>query len=605
MDIRRPGEPAKNGQPTFSEHIFRVELLGPKHSHLGVIDVPGIFRTPTEGLTTTDDISLVQGMVQRFIKHKRTIILAVIPANVDIATQEILSIANEVDPHGQRTLGVLTKPDLVDRGAEKDVLDLVQGKKQKLRLGYYVVRNRGQQERLITTTERHQKESQFFRSGPFALIPKDRVGIPALQGRLRDLLNDLTQREFPHVKREISQRISACEDELRSLGPSRESDDQQRRYLLDLAVRFQKVATSALEARYGTDEFFKDEEMRLATRIITMNDNFSEAMQKKGCTVKFESGLASFAFRSKPKKRLSTSGFPQSPSKIETPQFQGVGFELVAMTEYPELYGVIHNSEEQDSPITEDILPWIERAYKSSRGFELGTFAPAILPSLFKEQTIHWEYLAMTYISRVIFHVHRFCDQLLSNLCSEERIKDNLWSALNEKLLQIYQETTEHVKFILRTEREGNLITMNHYFSDNLEKARADRLTPAEVPEPIVEYDISHTACNTNNRAELLARVAGISNLKHTVQDIHDILKSYYTVALARFIDNVCMQATDHHLVAGPETPLGVFSPAFVGNLTRNQLEAIAAEDSVSIQRRSELNRQIESLKEGKKVLAT
>ncbi|PVH92496.1 hypothetical protein DM02DRAFT_699546 [Periconia macrospinosa] len=66
---------------------------------------------------------------------------SVIPANVDIATQEILNTAKDVDPQGQRTLGVLTKTDLVDSGAEKDVLDLMHGKKHKLRLGYCMARN--------------------------------------------------------------------------------------------------------------------------------------------------------------------------------------------------------------------------------------------------------------------------------------------------------------------------------------------------------------------------------------------------------------------------------------------------------------------------------
>jgi len=61
------------------------------------------------------------------------------------------------------------------------------------------------------------------------------------------------------------------------------------------------------------------------------------------------------------------------------------------------------------------------------------------------------------------------------------------------------------------------------------------------------------------------------------------------------------MQATDYHLVTEPETPLGVFPPAFVGNLAVDQLEAIAGEDSVSIQRRRELSRQIEILREGRK----
>lgn len=51
-------------------------------------------------------------------KTPLTNVRAVVPANVDIATQEIIQMAEDADPHGQRTLGVLTKPGLVDKGAE-------------------------------------------------------------------------------------------------------------------------------------------------------------------------------------------------------------------------------------------------------------------------------------------------------------------------------------------------------------------------------------------------------------------------------------------------------------------------------------------------------
>jgi hypothetical protein len=83
-------------------------------------------------------MALVRQMVGRYLSNPRSIILlvcddlpfdrtpltdvrAVVPANVDIATQEIIQMAEDADPHGQRTLGVLTKPDLVDKGAEDKV----------------------------------------------------------------------------------------------------------------------------------------------------------------------------------------------------------------------------------------------------------------------------------------------------------------------------------------------------------------------------------------------------------------------------------------------------------------------------------------------------
>src|ERR1700753_1909149 len=96
---------------TFSEDVLCLEICGPAEEHFSVIDVPGIFRKTTEGVTTKEDQEMVRAMVWRYMKNPRSIMLTVIPANVDIATQEILSMAEEADNDGHRTLGVLTKPD--------------------------------------------------------------------------------------------------------------------------------------------------------------------------------------------------------------------------------------------------------------------------------------------------------------------------------------------------------------------------------------------------------------------------------------------------------------------------------------------------------------
>ena len=102
---------------------------------------------------------------------------------------------------------------------------------------------------------------------------------------------------------------------------------------------------------------------------------------------------------------------------------------------------------------------------------------------------------------------------------------------------------------------------------------------------------------------EITGKTSNSNNLEHTVCDLHDILKSYYKVARKRFVDNVCMQAADFHLVTGPDTPIRVFSPAFVSKLGTKQLEAIAGEDALTKRKRAELTREIKSLEEGKKLL--
>jgi hypothetical protein len=75
-------------------------------------------------------------MVQSYLQNSQAVILAVLPSNVDIATQEILKRAENAGPGGVCTIGVLTKPDLVTEVASQKVIkDLVWGKAKQLRLG--------------------------------------------------------------------------------------------------------------------------------------------------------------------------------------------------------------------------------------------------------------------------------------------------------------------------------------------------------------------------------------------------------------------------------------------------------------------------------------
>lgn len=204
MGIRPTGDVNNidTGVLTFSEDILKIEINGPDQPALTVIDVPGIFRTATPGLTTDNDINLVTSMVKSYMKDPRTIILAVVPCNVDVATQEILKLAKDADPSGSRTMGVLTKPDLApERAMQQNIVDLILGKRQDLKLGYYVVKNRGADDANSTLQRRNAEEAAFFRDEPWsALAGTNRVGIEALKLRLRDLLMQISKQEFPAVK---------------------------------------------------------------------------------------------------------------------------------------------------------------------------------------------------------------------------------------------------------------------------------------------------------------------------------------------------------------------------------------------------------------------
>ncbi len=93
------------------------------------------------------------------------------------------------------------------------------------------------------------------------------------------------------------------------------------------------------------------------------------------------------------------------------------------------------------------------------------------------------------------------------------------------------------------------------------------------------------------------------SNTEHVIQEIHDILLSYYELARNRFVDNMRMQVTDYFLVAGPDTPLKIFTPAFVTSMNGEQLEDVAGEDTAVRRKRTDLSNYIKLLESAKKIL--
>ena len=292
------------------------------------------------------------------------IILAVIPCNVDIATQEILELAKAADPEGVRTMGVLTKPDLAfERVTKQNVIDLVLGKRNDLKLGYCVVKNRNGDDVDSTLQQRHDSERAFFRNEPWSTIANTgRVGIASLQARLSELLLAITRKELPHVKAEILKSLKQCREQLEGLGAPRGDSHAQRAYLGRLSTNFQRIAICALDANYVHDSIFTEKaELRLITRVIELNEVFAHTFWQKGHMRKFDTPTG-----------LDEDDLPYSDRV-------SLGFEI-PFDDYPELEGIVDMEPyECESPSESSIMAHIQAVYDSSRGQELGTV------SLFRE----------------------------------------------------------------------------------------------------------------------------------------------------------------------------------------------------------------------------
>ncbi|KAI4175456.1 MAG: hypothetical protein LQ343_001656 [Gyalolechia ehrenbergii] len=571
---------------SFSDDVLKIEVSGPDQQHLSVVDVPGIFRAVTEGVTTQIDITNVRAMVERYMENSRSIILAVIAASVDIANQEILDIAQTYDPKGQRTLGVLTKPDLVDKGAEGNALDLMRGTTHKLNLGWSMVKNPSQRElKMEGKLDRHALEQAFFKSqAPWSTLDKDKVGVHSLRLRLVELLTEIVRREFNHVRMDVMLNLQDCERKLAAMGPYRETRVQQHRYLLDLATKFQGMTTQALDSHYEHDDIFDVKpSLRLATAVVDRNASFSNDVWHHGHTMEFTRGLGSDEEGLSSKE--ATADSESSNAMVKT------RYHVVSN----DLDDILVNEQVRAGP-EKGIMEWLENVYRSFRGFEMGTFHTSLMPIMWKKQSAKWDKLALGYASDIVSITHTYICDLLKEICEDDRVRGGLLSIMMDQLTERYKRAIDHTRFILQVERTP--MTANHYFADNLEKCNGQRARALLQKHAFNDNQNNHIV-----RLSDLDHTASMNNEESNVQRLHDILVSYYKVARKRFVDNVCMQAADYHLVRGPDTAVKIFSPSFVSDLTPEQLERIAGEDALTKRKRADLSRKVENLKRAKNLL--
>ncbi|KAJ4203156.1 hypothetical protein NW767_005266 [Fusarium falciforme] len=577
----------------FSEDVLKIEVYGPYEDYLTIIDVPGIFRTTTQG-TTKDDMIMVKDLVTKYIKDERTIILAVLPSNVDIATQEILEIAEDYDKNGERTLGVLTKPDLVlESSAQAAVCDLVQGQKRPLTLGYFLVRNRGSD----GPSKEQSELDQIFRNQPWVDLPRDRVGIPALKEQLASLLVDITQREYPKLLQDVGSQIKECKKELDSLGPPRQDEREQRRYLCNIAGTFQSRARAALAADYNADPVFDQDALRLITHVVNITDVFSADFQQRAHSRHFQS-----------LELLPPSDDDCDGTSVELmidnlrELLHHAKLDDVAPAELAELGDVIELPRETPMP-HDDVTSWISNIYLQNRGPDIGTFNANLVATAFAEQSRKWAEMTKTYMSRVILTVHRFIAATIRSVCQEEQARSQLWSAILDSLVERYRMAMDQAMLLVEVEQHKKPYTLNPQFAEARSKARGHRITELLRPKARKDTKQWGELQYMVNLDDIPKAAEGKSNMEQLQEEIHDILRAYYRLALDRFIDNVFQLAVDYSLLHGPSSPLGVFTQGWVINLEPEQLERIVGETKSAKKRRSRLAKKIEDLSSALRIL--
>ncbi|KDO44156.1 hypothetical protein CISIN_1g003355mg [Citrus sinensis] len=234
-EIQAQTDKEAGGNKGVSDKQIRLKIFSPHVLDITLVDLPGITKVPV-----------------------------VTPANSDLANSDALQIAGIADPDGYRTIGIITKLDIMDRGT--DARNLLLGKVIPLRLGYVGVVNRSQEDIMFNRSIKDAlvAEEKFFRSRPVYNGLADRCGVPQLAKKLNQILVQHIKAILPGLKSRISSALVSVAKEHASYGEITESKAGQGALLLNILSKYSEAFSSMVE---GKNEEMSTSELSGGARI--------------------------------------------------------------------------------------------------------------------------------------------------------------------------------------------------------------------------------------------------------------------------------------------------------------------------------------------------
>ncbi|KAF4772632.1 hypothetical protein HAV15_011069 [Penicillium sp. str.  len=548
----------------FSNDLLRVEVSGPDRPHLTIVDLPGLIHSETRQQSAAD-VQLVQDVVQSYMSEPRSVILAVVSAKNDFANQIVLRLAREADPSGNRTLGVISKPDMLVPGSESEAsfVSLAKNQDVEFRLGWHVLMNMDSEKGQWSLSDRDIQEWKFFSQGIWGDLPRSLMGVDSLRPRLSSLLLGQIAGELPSLINEINAKINTCRLQLQKLGDPRATLDEQRSYLLHISQAFQSLVKAAVDGTYN-ESFFGDAktddgyQKRIRAVIQNLNQKFTNNISHQGHF-----------------HHVLESEEPRSISKRQV---------LLKREEYVQQIGTL---------------------LKKTRGRELpGTFNPLIVKDLFQEQCGPWQDITRVHITASWKAARESLHRAISYVADEATSK-----ALFEKVILPALENVRHTlekgsEELLMPHQRGHPITYNHYFTESLQKTRADR-----QKESLRKALQSYFGVDTLSTSELYMENINLQGLLNSLvqttipdmtrfasEEALDCMLAYYKVALKRFVDDIATEVIEVKLLGAITT---LFTPITAFDMPKELIAQIAGESEESQSRREQLNKKLWILGKG------
>ncbi|XP_024536864.1 dynamin-related protein 1C isoform X1 [Selaginella moellendorffii] len=257
---------------------IHLSIYSPNVVNLTLIDLPGLTKIAVEGQPDSI-VADIENMVRSYVEKQNSIILAISPANQDIATSDAMKLAKEVDPTGERTFGVLTKLDLMDKGT--NALEVLEGRAYRLQFQWVGVVNRSQADinKSVDMIAARKKEREFFASSPDYGHLANRMGSEYLAKMLSKHLETVIKTRLPSILALINKSIDELEQELNQLGRPISHDAGAQLYtILELCRAFDHVFKAHLDGgRPGGERIYVvfDNQLPAALKKLPVDKHLS------------------------------------------------------------------------------------------------------------------------------------------------------------------------------------------------------------------------------------------------------------------------------------------------------------------------------------------
>ncbi|RCI13813.1 hypothetical protein L249_8004, partial [Ophiocordyceps polyrhachis-furcata BCC 54312] len=530
----------------IGKDVLRVELTDPELPDLTVIDLPclsppGDVEQGANQGGADQGADPVDDMVLGYMNRKRSIILAVVPAQRNFSLPRVISLARKADPDRFRTLGIITEPSKVENGSEgeKSYVKLAQNRNVELRLDWHVLDC--------------EVGDDFFLQSPWTDMDPLHLGIKHLKSRLVDLLKDHVLRELPSLAQDVSDGIDGSNERLEKLSSPRGTVHDKRSYLLKISQSFFQLTRAAIDGVYG-DDFFgtsrTDEGYRRRLRAVVQNTltDFASKMHAEG------------------------------RSRRIVDRAEGDERELLRSDYVEEVRQLLHRN----------------------RGCELaGTFNPLIVGELFAEQCQPWRAITMALKDEMVAAARKTTQAVPYHVAAEETA-EKLSEVVNSGIDGLSLELDAAVKQVLATYLDIHPVTYNGDLLDAVRKLQADRRR--RELDARVRQEFGRSALETGDDfsisgdklLDLLTGQSGTDEALSASSLAVDYAEAYYTISIKRFIDAISTRAIECELIQ--KLP-SVLSPEKVLLLHQDEVTRLAADSKAIITERARNEEKLAALK--------